>query len=77
MKREWHLFVCLVRNYASSGVYMKQTEGHNFCVDFTHVVQTTLNIRSTTNSLALHFAGRRLEMTAAQYHKAVDVYRQK
>jgi hypothetical protein len=42
MKREWHLFVRLVRNYSSSGVYMKQTEGHNFCVDFTNVVQTRL-----------------------------------
>jgi hypothetical protein len=56
---------------------MKQTEGQNFCVDFTRVVQTTRNIRSITNSLALQFAGRRLEMAAARFDKAFDVYRQK
>jgi hypothetical protein len=65
MEREWYPCARLVWNYASSGMYMKQTEGQNICVDFTHDVQTTRIIRSTTNSLALHVAGRRLEMAAA------------
>ena len=65
MEREWYPCARLVWNYASSGVYMKQTESQNIFVDFTHVVQTTRIIRSTTNSLALRFARRRLEMAAA------------
>jgi hypothetical protein len=57
---------------------MKQTEGQNFCVDVTRVVQTTApNIPSITNSLALQFARRRLEMAAARFDKALDVYQQK
>jgi hypothetical protein len=60
MERKWYPFARLVRNYASSGVYMKQTEGQNFSVDFTNVVQTTRIIRSITSSLAFHFAGRQL-----------------
>jgi hypothetical protein len=56
---------------------MKQTEGQNFCVDFTRVLQTTGSIRSTTNGLALQFAGQRLEMAAVRFDKALNVYRQK